>query len=83
MDLTMQPVGILGSLFRPLQSSGPAGYTPYPLLHAVFIYSCPGYQSTIKERMLYSSCKEPLIDIVEHHLGLEVVKKVLYVCIYC
>lgn len=46
---------------------------------AVFIYSMPGYTCSIKERMLYSSCKNPLIDTVEKNLGIEIAKKVLHV----
>ncbi|XP_017772651.1 PREDICTED: twinfilin [Nicrophorus vespilloides] len=30
----------------------------------VFIYSMPGYNCSIKERMLYSSCKGPLTDTI-------------------
>lgn len=41
----------------------------------VFIYSMPGYNCSIKERMLYSSCKSPLIDLVESKLGMEIEKK--------
>lgn len=41
----------------------------------VFIYSMPGYSCTVKERMLYSSCKNPLTDTITN-LGLEVVKKI-------
>eukprot|EP00048_Salpingoeca_helianthica_P022123 m.16491 g.16491 ORF g.16491 m.16491 type:complete len:355 (+) comp6909_c0_seq1:17-1081(+) len=41
----------------------------------VFIYSCPGYECPVKERMLYSSCKGPLISNLEADLGLEFVKK--------
>lgn len=41
----------------------------------VFIYSMPGYVCPIKERMLYSSCKGPLLDIVEQQLEMEIVKK--------
>ncbi|KAI7791761.1 twinfilin-1b [Triplophysa rosa] len=41
----------------------------------VFIYSMPGYKCSIKERMLYSSCKNPLIDTVEKNLGIEIAKK--------
>jgi twinfilin-like protein len=44
----------------------------------VFIYSCPGFKSSIKERMLYSSCKEPLVSVVEDSLKIEVVKKVCW-----
>ncbi|KAI5620687.1 twinfilin-1 [Silurus asotus] len=41
----------------------------------VFIYSMPGYKCSIKERMLYSSCKNPLIDTVENKLHINVAKK--------
>ncbi|MGH0137318.1 UNVERIFIED_CONTAM: hypothetical protein FKN15_069954, partial [Acipenser sinensis] len=41
----------------------------------VFIYSMPGYTCSIRERMLYSSCKNPLIDMVENQLEMEVEKK--------
>ncbi|KAI5756249.1 twinfilin isoform X2 [Diaphorina citri] len=40
----------------------------------VFIYSMPGYSLPIKERMLYSSCKAPLLENL-HHLGLTIDKK--------
>lgn len=42
----------------------------------VFIYSMPGYSCSIKERMLYSSCKNRLLDEVERDYQLEVTKKV-------
>ncbi|XP_066284998.1 twinfilin-1-like isoform X1 [Branchiostoma lanceolatum] len=42
----------------------------------VFIYSMPGYKCSIKERMLYSSCKAPLLDQTEHNIGITVSKKV-------
>ncbi|KAK3517829.1 hypothetical protein QTP70_021020 [Hemibagrus guttatus] len=41
----------------------------------VFIYSMPGYTCSIRERMLYSSCKNPLIDTVENKLQIDVAKK--------
>ncbi|XP_034074609.1 twinfilin-1a [Gymnodraco acuticeps] len=41
----------------------------------VFIYSMPGYNCSIRERMLYSSCKNPLVDMVEHNLQIEIEKK--------
>ncbi|XP_072308395.1 twinfilin-2-like isoform X1 [Eucyclogobius newberryi] len=41
----------------------------------VFIYSMPGYTCSIKERMLYSSCKNRLLDEVERDYQLEVMKK--------
>ncbi|XP_014228285.1 twinfilin isoform X1 [Trichogramma pretiosum] len=40
----------------------------------VFIYSMPGYNCSIKERMLYSSCKAPLIEFI-NSLGVEIAKK--------
>uniref|UniRef100_A0A3P8XII6 Twinfilin actin-binding protein 2a n=1 Tax=Esox lucius TaxID=8010 RepID=A0A3P8XII6_ESOLU len=42
----------------------------------VFIYSMPGYTVSIKERMLYSSCKIRLLDEVEKDYHLEVAKKI-------
>lgn len=41
----------------------------------VFIYSMPGYSCSVKERMLYSSCKSCLLDEVERDYHLEVAKK--------
>uniref|UniRef100_A0A8C2KSX6 ADF-H domain-containing protein n=1 Tax=Cyprinus carpio TaxID=7962 RepID=A0A8C2KSX6_CYPCA len=41
----------------------------------VFIYSMPGYSCSIKERMLYSSCKSRLLEEVERDFYLEVAKK--------
>uniref|UniRef100_A0A3P8UKB4 Twinfilin actin-binding protein 2b n=1 Tax=Cynoglossus semilaevis TaxID=244447 RepID=A0A3P8UKB4_CYNSE len=41
----------------------------------VFIYSMPGYTCSIKERMLYSSCKNRLLEEVERDYQLEVTKK--------
>ncbi|KYO35896.1 twinfilin-2 [Alligator mississippiensis] len=42
----------------------------------VFIYSMPGYKCSIKERMLYSSCKSRLLDTVEQDFCLEIAKKI-------
>ncbi|XP_065185505.1 twinfilin-2-like [Sycon ciliatum] len=42
----------------------------------VFVYSCPGYKSTIRERMLYSSCKAALTDSVEQQYSVEIDKKI-------
>lgn len=50
-------------------------HKPCSLL-AVFIYSMPGYKCSIKERMLYSSCKSRLLDTVEQEFCLEIAKKV-------
>ncbi|KAG7277235.1 hypothetical protein CRUP_015283 [Coryphaenoides rupestris] len=41
----------------------------------VFIYSMPLSTCTIRERMLYSSCKNPLVDTVENQLQMEIEKK--------
>jgi hypothetical protein len=46
------------------------------LSSTVFIYSMPGYKCSIKERMLYSSCKSRLLDSVEQDFQLEISKKV-------
>lgn len=35
----------------------------------------PGYSCSIKERMLYSSCKAPLLDLIQS-LGVTIIKKV-------
>lgn len=50
--------------------------TPLPPRPAVFIYSMPGYKCSIRERMLYSSCKSRLLDSVEQDFRLEIAKKV-------
>lgn len=47
----------------------------FDVLLLVFIYSMPGYSCTIKERMLYSSCKGPLLDLIQS-LGVTITKKV-------
>ncbi|KAB0358092.1 hypothetical protein FD755_009339 [Muntiacus reevesi] len=47
-----------------------------PLESVVFIYSMPGYKCSIKERMLYSSCKSRLLDSVEQDFQLEIAKKI-------
>lgn len=41
----------------------------------VFIYSMPGYSCSIKERMLYSSCKSRLLEDMAKDYHLEVAKK--------
>lgn len=40
----------------------------------VFIYSMPGYNCSVKERMLYSSSKAPFLNAIEG-LGLEITKR--------
>ncbi|XP_026852233.2 twinfilin-2b isoform X2 [Electrophorus electricus] len=41
----------------------------------VFIYSMPGYSCGVKERMLYSSCKNRLLEEVERIYRIEITKK--------
>ncbi|XP_038210694.1 twinfilin [Zerene cesonia] len=41
----------------------------------VFIYSMPGYNCSIKERMMYSSCKGQFLELIEK-MGVEVTKRV-------
>ncbi|XP_045165992.2 twinfilin-1-like isoform X2 [Mercenaria mercenaria] len=41
----------------------------------VFIYSMPGYKCPIKERMLYSACKNQFIDQLEQTLKLNIEKR--------
>lgn len=40
-----------------------------------FIYSMPGYSCSVKERMMYSSCKGPFVHAIGT-LGIEIAKKV-------
>jgi len=42
----------------------------------VFIYSMPGYNCSVKERMMYSSCKAPLVSVIEQKVELEITRKV-------
>ncbi|XP_077284989.1 twinfilin actin binding protein isoform X2 [Arctopsyche grandis] len=51
------------------------GVYNYLQFRIVFIYSMPGYSCSIKERMLYSSCKGPFSDIISQN-GLEIIKKI-------
>lgn len=41
----------------------------------LFIYSMPGYECSIKERMLYSSCRNAVVDQIIKHHNLSVDKK--------
>lgn len=43
----------------------------------VFIYSMPGYTCSVRERMMYSSCKAPFLESLQA-MGVEVAKKVSY-----
>lgn len=42
----------------------------------VFVYSMPGYKCSIKDRMLYSTCKGPLLDVATDNIGLVIEKKI-------
>jgi len=42
----------------------------------VFIYTMPGYSVSIKERMMYSSCKNAVVDVLEKTFKLKVEKKI-------
>ncbi|KAL8589392.1 hypothetical protein ACOMHN_021544 [Nucella lapillus] len=42
----------------------------------VFIYSMPGYKCSIKERMLYSSCKSPIVHYIQSQLGTPLARKI-------
>ena len=43
---------------------------------AVFVYSMPGYKCSIKDRMLYSTCKGPLLDVATDRVGMTIARKV-------
>ncbi|ALC45554.1 twf [Drosophila busckii] len=40
----------------------------------VFVYSMPGYACSVRERMMYSSCKAPFLDELSA-MGVDIVKK--------
>lgn len=46
------------------------------VLCAVFVYSCPGFKSSVRERMLYSSSKEPVVSSIEQDFSIAIEKKV-------
>eukprot|EP00039_Didymoeca_costata_P018582 m.334086 g.334086 ORF g.334086 m.334086 type:complete len:357 (-) comp17284_c0_seq1:154-1224(-) len=41
----------------------------------LFVYSCPGFKLKVQDRMLYASCKAPLLDIIEQDIGITITKK--------
>ena len=49
-------------------------FVPYFFL-LVFIYTMPGYNCSIKERMLYSASKSGVVEVLEQ-AGIEILKKV-------
>ncbi|CAJ0921429.1 unnamed protein product, partial [Mesorhabditis belari] len=46
-----------------------------PYNSIIFIYSLPSAGSSIKERMLYSSCKAPFLQAAQVHMQAEITKK--------
>merc|ERR1712059_60931 len=42
----------------------------------VFIFSMPGYSVSIKERMMYSSCKNAVVDVLEKTYKIQLEKKI-------
>jgi len=42
----------------------------------VFIYTMPGYSVSIKERMLYSSCKNAVVEAIQKVYNIDIAKKV-------
>ena len=50
--------------------------TTYSYSYVVFIYSMPGYSVPIKERMMYSSCRNAVVDVIEKTLNIPLEKKV-------
>ena len=48
----------------------------YSYSYVVFIYSMPGYSVPIKERMMYSSCRNAVVDVIEKTLNIPLEKKV-------
>lgn len=41
----------------------------------IFIYNMPGFASSVKERMLYSSCKAPFIELLQSEFQLTIQRK--------
>ncbi|XP_023244061.1 twinfilin-2-like, partial [Centruroides sculpturatus] len=54
----------------------PHNYEGDHIISIVFVYSIPGYNCPVKERMLYSSCKSQLIEIIEGKIGIEIAKRI-------
>lgn len=47
----------------------------------VFIYSMPGYTCSVRERMMYSSCKGQFLEKLQSSFGITIAKKVFGPCI--
>ncbi|KJH43152.1 Cofilin/tropomyosin-type actin-binding protein [Dictyocaulus viviparus] len=58
------------TFYRFRHNEGNSSYTS-----TFFIYSLPSSGSSIKERMLYSSCKSPFLETATKYLGIELDKK--------
>jgi twinfilin len=41
----------------------------------IFVYSCPAFELPVRDRMLYASCKSPLLDVIEKEMEIAIVKK--------
>ena len=46
------------------------------MFYLVFIYSMPGYSVPIKERMMYSSCRNAVVEVIEMSLNIKLDKKI-------
>ena len=46
------------------------------LFISAFIYTMPGYNCSIKDRMLYASSKNAVVEVLEND-GIEIIKKVI------
>lgn len=47
----------------------------------VFIYSMPGYSCSVRERMMYSSCKAPFLETLQSLFGIMISKKVFMILV--
>jgi twinfilin-like protein len=41
----------------------------------IFVYSCPAFELPVRDRMLYASCKSPLLDVIEKEMEITIEKK--------
>jgi len=51
-------------------------YENNPQESNVFVYSMPGYSVSIKERMLYSSCKNSVVEVIDKVYSIPIAKKI-------
>ncbi len=65
----------LNSLCKLWQRSSIQHYT-ISFLNLVFLYSVPGHGTKIKQRMVYASCKESVIDAIEKTISITFDRKV-------